>query len=218
MSFNNQIISSHDIKRVLHVGADRGGELPQYRDMGVDEVVWIEANPESYGELLENLEIMNISEVKSLPYNQLISDKDNIETNFNLYYGWDAGHLVGNKGMSSILKARNSWWGSECYKGTIKLNSLTVDTFLDVNNLGYGFDMMNVDTQGAELMVFKGADKVLENVKVINCEVTFFNPHYHDNPKFDEVYGYLQEFGFKHTDTDYCLERNWGDAIFEKSI
>ena len=77
--------------------------------MGVDEVVWIEANPESYGELLENLEIMNISEVKSLPYNQLISDKDNIETNFNLYYGWDAGHLVGNKGMSSILKAKFSY-------------------------------------------------------------------------------------------------------------
>ena len=120
--------------------------------------------------------------------------------------------------MSSILKARNSWWGSECYKGTIKLNSLTVDTFLEVNNLGYDFDMMNVDTQGAELMVFKGADKVLENVKVINCEVTFFNPHYHENPKFDEVYGHLQKFGFKHTDTDYCLERNWGDAIFEKSI
>ena len=92
MSFNNSNILSKDINKVLHVGADRGGELPQYKEMGVCEVVWVEANPEVYGELVENLEIMNISEVKSLPYNQLISDKDDVELDFNLYYGWDAGH------------------------------------------------------------------------------------------------------------------------------
>ena len=216
MSFNNSNILSKDINRVLHVGADRGGELPQYKEMGVGEVVWVEANPEVYGELVENLEIMNISGVKSLPYNQLISDKDDVELDFNLYYGWDAGHLVGNKGMSSLLKAKNSWWGSECYKGTIKLNSLTLDTFLERNELGYSFDMLNIDTQGAELMVLSGAKKILENVKVINCEVTFFNPQYQDNPKFDEIYEYLQQFGFKHKDTKLCLEKNWGDAMFEK--
>tara|TARA_B100000427_G_scaffold226183_1_gene189748 strand:- start:1218 stop:1871 length:654 start_codon:yes stop_codon:yes gene_type:complete len=216
MSFNNSNILSKDINKVLHVGADRGGELPQYKEMGVGEVVWVEANPEVYGELVENLEIMNISEVKSSPYNQLISDKDDVELDFNLYYGWDAGHLVGNKGMSSLLKAKNSWWGSECYKGTIKLNSLTLDTFLERNELGYSFDMLNIDTQGAELMVLSGAKKILENVKVINCEVTFFNPQYQDNPKFDEIYEYLQQFGFKHKDTKLCLEKNWGDAMFEK--
>ena len=36
------------------------------------------------------------------------------------------------------------------------------------------------------------------------------------NPDFDEVYEYLKPFGFKHTHTDYCLERNWGDAVFVK--
>lgn len=218
MSFNNKGILSKNINKVLHIGADRGGELSQYKDIGVNEVVWIEANPEVYNELLENLKIMNVSEVKSLPFNQLISDKDDVKLDFNLYYGWDAGHLVGNKGMSSLLKAKNSWWGSECYKGTIQLNSLTVDTFLERNDLGYNFDMLNIDTQGAELMVLKGASKVLENVRTINCEVTFFNPHYHNNPKFDEVNFLLQEFGFKHIDTELCLEKNWGDAIFEKTL
>ena len=167
MSFDHNIISQK-ISRVLHIGADRGGELPQYKDMGVEEVVWVEANPEVYGELLENLDIMNISEVQSHPFNQLISDKDDVELDFNLYYGWDAGHLVGNKGMSSLLQARNSWWGSECYRGTIQLNSLSVDTFLERNEIDNSFDMMNIDTQGAELMVFKGATEVLKNVNVIN--------------------------------------------------
>lgn len=216
MSFKSDFLTSKNIKNVLHVGADRGGELPQYMEMGVQKIIWIEANPEVYSELLENLEIMNISQIESIPFNQLISDQDDIETDFNLYYGWDAGHLVGNKGMSSILKAKNSWWGSECYKGTIKLNSLTLDTFLERNQLGYDFDLLNMDTQGAELMISKGATKVLENVQYINSEVTLYNASYHNNPLFDELSEYFSQFGFKHIQTDLSDDKNWGDAIFAK--
>jgi FkbM family methyltransferase len=216
MSFSEDYLKGKNIKNVLHIGADRGGELPQYKDIGVEKVVWVEANPDVYGELLENLKIMNISEVESIPYNQLISDKDDVETDFNIYYGWDAGHLVGNKGMSSILKAKNSWWGSECYRGTVVLNSLTVDTFLERNNLGFDFDLLNMDTQGAEMMVSRGATKLLEQVKYINAEVTFFNPQYENNPKFNEVNEYFESFGFKHLHTELCAEKNWGDALFAK--
>jgi len=216
MSFKSDYLQSKNIQKVLHVGADRGGELPQYSDMNVGEVVWVVANPEVYGELLENLQIMNIDNVKSLPFNCLISDKDDVETEFNLYYGWDAGHLVGNKGMSSMLKAKNSWWGSECYRGTIKLNSLTLDTFLERNNLGYNFDLLNMDTQGAELMICNGAKKLLESVSYINCEVTLYNPQYQDNPLFDEIYDFLKQYNFVHIDTDLSADGNWGDAIFVK--
>ena len=216
MSFKEEYLNRKDIKKVVHVGADRGGELPQYRNMGVEEVVWVEANPEVYQELLENLELMNVGEVKSLPFNQLISDSDDIETDFNIYYGWDAGHLVGNKGMSSLLKAKNSWWGSECYKGTVKLQSSTLDTFLEKNSLGYDYDMLNMDTQGAELMVCKGAVKLLESVKYINSEVTLYNPQYEGNPLFNEIYDFLKPFGFIHIETELSGDGNWGDAVFEK--
>tara|TARA_R100000742_G_C4229864_1_gene51684 strand:+ start:84 stop:737 length:654 start_codon:yes stop_codon:yes gene_type:complete len=216
MSFKEEYLNRKDIKKVVHVGADRGGELPQYRNMGVEEVVWVEANPEVYQELLENLELMDVSEVKSLPFNQLISDSDDIETDFNIYYGWDAGHLVGNKGMSSLLKAKNSWWGSECYRGTVKLQSSTLDTFLEKNSLGYDYDMLNMDTQGAELMVCKGAVKLLESVKYINSEVTLYNPQYEGNPLFNEIYDFLKPFGFIHIETELSGDGNWGDAVFEK--
>ena len=216
MSFKEEYLNRKDIRKVIHVGADRGGELTQYRNMGVEEVVWVEANPEVYQELLENLELMNVGEVKSLPFNQLISDSDDIETDFNIYYGWDAGHLVGNKGMSSLLKAKNSWWGSECYRGTVKLQSSTLDTFLEKNSLGYDYDMLNMDTQGAELMVCKGAVKLLESVKYINSEVTLYNPQYEGNPLFNEIYDFLKPFGFVHIETELSGDGNWGDAVFEK--
>ena len=216
MSFKEKILTGKNIKKVVHVGADRGGELPQYRNMGVEEVVWLEANPEVYQELLENLDIMNVTEVKSHPFNCLISDKDDVVTDFNLYYGWDAGHLVGNKGMSSLLKAKNSWWGSECYRGTVKLQSSTLDAFLEKNSLGYDYDMLNMDTQGAELMVCKGAVKLLESVKYINSEVTLYNPQYEGNPLFNEIYDFLKPFGFIHIETELSGDGNWGDAVFEK--
>lgn len=216
MSFKENYLIDKNILNVLHVGADRGGELPQYKNMGINKVVWVEANPEVYSELLENLKLMNISDVESLPFNQLISDVDDVSTDFNLYYGWDAGHLVGNKGMSSILKAKNSWWGSECYRGTIQLNSLTLDTFLERNNLGYDFDLLNIDTQGAELMICRGSKKLLESVSYINSEVTMYNAQYQNNPLFNEIYEYLKHFGFVHIDTELSGDGNWGDALFKK--
>jgi len=216
MSFQvKQHLQGSDIKRVIHIGADRGGELPLYHAMGVEEIVWVEANPDVYGELLINLERMNFP-VKSKTYNQLISDTDDVDTEFNIIYGHDAGPMVGNKGMSSILKPRHSWWGSECLRGTIKLKSLTVDTFLERNDLGYEFDLLNMDTQGAELMISRGATKLLEHVKFINSEVTFKNPQYQNNPLFDELYSYFKEYGFVHVDTELSGEGTWGDALFVK--
>jgi FkbM family methyltransferase len=216
MSFKEDYLVDKNILNVLHVGADRGGELPQYKSMGINKVVWVEANPEVYNELLENLKLMNISEVESLPFNQLISDKNDVKTDFHLYYGWDAGYLVGNKGMSSMLKAKNSWWGSECYRGTIELNSLTLDTFLERNNLGYDFDLLNMDTQGSELMICKGASKLLESVSYINSEITLYNAQYQNNPLFDEICEYLKQFGFIHINTELSGDGNWGDALFKK--
>ena len=216
MSFKEEYLISSDIKRVLHIGADRGGELPQYQKMGVEEVVWIEANPDVYSELLLNLKAMNITEVNSLPFNQLISYEDDVETAFNIIYGHDAGHMVGNKGMSSLLEPRHSWWGSECLRGTITLNSLTVDTFLERNELGLDFDMLNLDTQGAELMILTGADKFLSNktLKYVNCEVTFSNPQYKNNPLFDQINDLFKKYKFEHVNTVLSGEKTWGDALF----
>lgn len=216
MSFTEELLVSRGVKRVLHIGADRGGELPQYNRMSVDEVVWVEANPEVYSELLLNLKAMNIDDVKSIPFNQLLSNQDDVMTDFNIIYGHDAGHMVGNKGMSSILKPRHSWWGSECYRGTIQLNSLTVDTFLERNELGTDFDMVNIDTQGAELMILSGAYHLLSNTQLryLNVEVTFSNPQYEQNPLFDQIHSLLTDYKFKHVHTELSGEKTWGDALY----
>jgi FkbM family methyltransferase len=213
MSFSESYLIDRNIKKVLHVGADRGGELGQYETIGVEEVVWVEANPEVYGELLTNLGNWN-SHVVSHPYNVLISDHNGFQ-DFHLYYGWDAGPMVGNKGMSSLLKASPNHWSAQCHRGTLNLQCYTLDSFLEQEGLDSQYDLLNMDVQGAELMVCYGAPKTLANVRYINTEVTMYEPQYQDNPLFPELQGFLEGLGFEYVAVNMSAP-NWGDAIFKK--
>lgn len=218
MSFDSKHIDI-PIKRVLHIGADRGGEIHEYHKMGVEEVVWVEANPDLFEELniaLRRARINDQIEIENKCFLQLISDVDDEELPFNIYYGSDAQFMSGNKGMSSLLTAQEDWWGAKGFQKQIMLNSLRVDTFLERNELGYDFDMLNIDTQGAEYRIFQGAVKLFEHVKVINTEVTFDSYQYEDNPLFEQIEAYLKVWGYHCEHIEYSDKKRWGDAIFAK--
>jgi len=217
MNLNN-FISNKQIKNVLHIGAYRGEEVDEYEDWGFEKVIWIEANPEIYRELVDNI---NNTEpcFESIMINELITDKDDEETDFHLYYWKD------NRGMSSIFKKISGSAGKmdaetnekNYYNGTIKLNSITIDTLFERNNLDFDIDFINIDTQGAELLIFKGAKKLLENVKYINSEATFSFHDYENGVYFDELSNYLKQFGFIHKgNPSVSGDGTWGNSFFEK--
>jgi len=58
-----------------------------------------------------------------------------------------------------------------------------------------GTDFLKVDVQGAELMVFEGAARILENVLVVHTEVQFV-PLYKGAAQFGEIDCYLRSKGF----------------------
>jgi hypothetical protein len=72
-----------------------------------------------------------------------------------------------------------------------------------------------MDTQGAELMVLKGASKVLEHVLYVATEATWSNPDYVDNVMFNELKEYLNSFGFEPVET-FEHTSDWGDVLFVK--
>lgn len=57
-------------------------------------------------------------------------------------------------------------------------------------------DFLKIDVQGGELDVLKGAQRLLDNVIVIHCEVEFA-PVYQDQPLFAEVDTFLRSLGFE---------------------
>ena len=56
-------------------------------------------------------------------------------------------------------------------------------------------DFVKLDTQGSELDILGGAERILERVRVIEVEVEF-NPIYEGQPLFGDVDGYLRAQGF----------------------
>jgi FkbM family methyltransferase len=58
-----------------------------------------------------------------------------------------------------------------------------------------GTDLLKVDVQGGELMVFEGATDVLGDVAVINTEVEFV-PMYKNQPLFGDIDAFLRARGF----------------------
>jgi hypothetical protein len=58
-----------------------------------------------------------------------------------------------------------------------------------------GTDFLKTDVQGAELMVFQGAARILDNALVIHTEVQFV-PLYKGVPLFGEIDSYLRSKGF----------------------
>lgn len=206
------------VKRILHIGAADGSEIPLYDEFLADEVVWIEANPVLVDKLKERLKSLN-PRYKSYVFNKLITNKVGEITDFHLYYSGE------NMGMSSILKKVSGACGKEnaefnqknFYQGTIQLESDTIDNLLLSNNINLEFDLINLDTQGAELIVLSEAKKTLEMSRTINTEVTFYSHDYDGGVYFDNLSEYICSFGYKYVgNTEISGDGSWGDSLFSK--
>jgi FkbM family methyltransferase len=196
---------------VIHVGAHRGEEFEEHKALGAKKIIWIEANPDVYMELIQNLED---SEVLNIPYQFACSDVDDQTVDFNVIYGPDAGFMVGNKGCSSLLSPVGRF--KDWHKDTIQVKTKTLDSLFDQSMHKHDdYQLLEMDVQGAELMVLRGAQRVLKSIKYISTEVTLYNPDYADNPTFGEINTFLEKQGFVHVENKfYGSVSNWGDALF----
>jgi FkbM family methyltransferase len=202
-----------DVTGVLHVGAHRGEEIYDYETMGVKQVIWVEPVPELFDEMETFLTTAQCA-VTSHAYEYAASNTDHEMVEFNLYYGPDAAYMRGNKGCSSLLKTSGRFesWS----KGTVQVETIKIDTLLDENDFNSSdFQYLNMDVQGAELMVLQGAIKFLDTVKYIATEATWDNPDYIDNTDYNELKSLLESKGFIETEI-YRHAENWGDALFVK--
>ena len=203
----------NDVTGIIHVGAHRGEEVEQYADMGAKTVIWVEPNPDVFKEMKHFLTSVGAS-IDSHAFEYAVSDVDHDNVDFHLYYGPDAGFMRGNKGCSSLLKAKGRFesWHQE----TIKVETITIDTLLTENDFKPSdFQLLNLDVQGAELLALKGASEVLKYVKYVATEATWQNPDYVDNVMYDDLKSFLESKGFIETEI-VNHGPDWGDVLFVK--
>ena len=151
-------------KGIIHIGAHLGEEAEYYNELGFDNVLWIEGNPNIFVMLQEN-----ISKYKNqIAFNALLSEKDNALINF--YIANNDGHSSSILDFDEKLAQKN--WNGIAMQEKLELTTIRFETFIkqkDININKYNF--LNIDVQGAELIVLKGIAHHIENFDYVILEV-----------------------------------------------
>lgn len=102
-----------------------------------------------------------------------------------------------NWGMGSIKKLvdPDMWPWEHNAQHKINAHGFTIDDWCEQASIK-SIDAIWMDVQGAEMHVFRGAQRMLPNIQVIMTEIGV-KPYYHDHNLKPEVDDYLAAFGFE---------------------
>jgi FkbM family methyltransferase len=202
----NDIVNKYGLpKGIIHIGAHLMEEREDYISQGLNNTIWIEANPKVYS----NIEFVNNEPNNERVFNYAISDEDNKLYEFN---------ITNNGQSSSILKLdKHKIHHPQIHvSDVINVNSKRMETLLLENNINIdNYDFLNIDIQGAELLALKGFGNLLNNIKYIYTEINT-NTLYKDCALVSEIDEYLSKYGFKRVETS-MTEFEWGDALYIKN-
>lgn len=189
-----------DIKGIIHIGAHYAEEHKDYIKEGVRKVAYIEASQSSFFKLCRiNLE----GEVEL--HNVALADYEGVT---EMYTETD------NQGQSSSLLKPGTH--TKHYPSIVfnKRETVLVTT-LDKLKLS-GYNMLNMDVQGAELMVLRGSTKTLENIDYIYTEINT-EQVYEGCAQLSDIDTFLGDLGFERVEI-VMTGQGWGDAFYTRKV
>jgi FkbM family methyltransferase len=192
------------IKGVLHIGAHFGQEYEGYVNQGIKNMIFFEPVKSIYSKLLEhlgkalpgeNITTYNVALGSELCQKEMFIEKANLGQSSSLLEPKD--HLV--------------------YSPTIRFDSREVVSVVTLDSIEFDrtlFNMINIDVQGYELEVFKGAVETLKTIDIIYSEINL-EELYKDCVQVGELDSFLKKFGFVRILTQLA-HKSWGDALYLK--
>ena len=194
------IVKKYDMKisGVIHIGGHYGEEVGSYVEQGINDIVLFEP-------LKENFEILkkNVSNFDA-----------NIEGH-RVALGNSNGNITMNlssNGLesSSILKPKLhlELYPDITFDNTEEVEIKKLD---DYNYSNYNF--MNMDVQGYELEVLKGAKDTLNHIDYVYCEVNR-DEIYEGNAYIEDIDQYLLIYNMRRVETSWWYDGDWGDALY----
>ncbi|HEX8664267.1 MAG TPA: FkbM family methyltransferase [Beijerinckiaceae bacterium] len=202
MSEGKQFLA--DACGVIHVGANTGQERDLYAAHRLP-VVWIEPIPEIFERLRRNIQ----GYPGQRAYQALITDTDGGSYTF---------HVASNDGESSSifdLADHRDVWPDVSYERWITLEGITLASFLERHAIDVaGFDTLVLDTQGSELLVLKGAERILPGIAQVWTEAADFEA-YRDGARLADIGGFLSARGFREVQRTAFADRAEGGAYYD---
>ena len=158
-------------KGVLHIGAWDAWEAKQYAHYCGNNSIFLEANPNSYSRFKNEVE-----QFGQKIYNLAAWNIDDLE--MNLYCP------ISNPDSSSLLEQNGD---------VIMTKTITIKTLFERESLEFSnYDLLNIDTEGAELQVLEGIGDGIKNFKYIIIEVSDLGSNFET-----QVNDYILSKGFE---------------------
>jgi FkbM family methyltransferase len=192
-------LSKNKIRGVLHIGAHYGQEYAAYNAAGISNLIFFEPVRATFEKL-----------VQSIPFYIDV---------INVALGNQTGEIdmfveTANQGMSSSVLEPGTHL--QLYPG-ITFDRKERVQIEKLDNIAFhreDFNMINIDVQGYELEVFKGAVWTLKFVDVIYTEINT-EEVYKGCALVEDIDTFLAGYGFERVVTEMPCAA-WGDAIYIK--
>jgi FkbM family methyltransferase len=195
---------------IFDVGANTGRAARFFASAFPASQIWsFEPGQEAFAALASAGDLAKVRKFKIA-----LSDQDG-EATLNLFSGSELNSLLprGNRAELHIDPA------SFAPTGTEAVETVRLDTFCAQNQVPE-LGILKIDTQGFEMHVLRGAERMLKEgrVHVIQLEINF-SPLYSGQPQFSEIFDCLTKFDYglialydAQRAVNGCLK--WCDAVF----
>lgn len=192
-----------DVKGVIHVGGHVGQELLVYKKSNVEKLLVFEPQKVPFQKLskvandlvFENIELINKALGNSIQKIEMICNDDGL--------------------CSSVLKPKIvlDQYPDIKFDRKEEVDMITLDSYFN-HEVQEQYNFINMDTQGYELEVLKGAKNTLKNVDAVYTEVNNVEV-YENNALIEEIDDFLKDYNMVRIETDW-MGGTWGDAFYIK--
>jgi FkbM family methyltransferase len=188
---------------IIQVGAHWAEELADFDRLGIKELVLIEPLKEAFSIMQNNAR----NRPDTLTFNAALASREGKMTMFV--------ETVNQGQSSSLLKPKHH----VVQHPDIVFDKTEQVTVMTMDGLGINYPLYNgivIDVQGAELEVFKGAEKTLAgDIQFIYTEVNR-EEMYENCTLVEDLDEFLKKFGFVRVETNFWGS-NYGDAVYIKN-
>lgn len=187
---------------IIHVGAHEGQELEAYQKMGIQSVLFIEANPTVHDRLSRRLD--GVPGVRVI--HRAITDRE----------GTVMLRVASFDQSSSVLPLAEH---RTVYPGIVEVDQVAVrGSSLDglVDELGLDpaqYNLLHLDIQGAEGLALRGATRLLSRIEGVRAELNFAEL-YAGCAQIEEIDAILAASGFRRKAMISGYHDSWGDGFY----
>jgi FkbM family methyltransferase len=189
---------------IIHVGAYEGKDIKTYQELGINQVLLIEANPKAFERMNDNIAEWGIK-LNIQTINYAVSD-----------YDGEGELFINSLDKSSSLFPLQYY--QEIYPNVRQIEKINVQVKTLDNLLAEfsidptEFNILNIDVPRPEL-VLAGATKLLPNIDVILTQVNY-EPLYQDSLLIEDFEQILQQNSFIRKALVSPYHPAWGEAVY----